>query len=312
MPGKAHPWIQPDPTGFTDGPNLYQYCRNNPLCYRDRLGLSTSHYYTTHDSFEEYFFYHRRDEDKSGGTLFLGVGDYYGGLLKASFEMNLLARVHGSMQALGGLVEAGVGGGATFYSGGSVAFIGIPVMVHSLDQFIAGMNTVITGEYRDTVTSQLLQATGISSDVAGFVDSGFSMVGTFGGTAILRAGQLSSFLSYRLPVMSLTKNEGWVLPENGGGALINCRWYTEHALERMAPRTPQVMAKLEDRMLERSRAVAAKLSPKEFRKWQLENLPDPCGVPPCVIEAEISNPGSTGIRVIINDKGDVITVIPKG
>jgi hypothetical protein len=106
--------------------------------------------------------------------------------------MNLLARVHGSMQALGGLVEAGIGGGTTFYSGGSVAFIGIPVMVHGLDQFIAGMNTVITGEYRDTVTSQLLQATGISSDVAGFVDSGFSMVGTFGGTAILRAGQLVS------------------------------------------------------------------------------------------------------------------------
>ena len=132
----------------------------------------------------------------AGGTLFLEVGDYYGGLLRASIEMNLLARVHGSMQALGGLVEAGVGGGATFYSGGSVAFIGIPVMVHGLDQFIAGMNTVITGEYRDTVTSQLLQATGISSDVAGFVDSGFSMVGTFGGTAILRAGQVSVFSAF--------------------------------------------------------------------------------------------------------------------
>ena len=47
----------------------------------------------------------------AGGTLFLEVGDYYGGLLRASIEMNLLARVHGSMQALGGLVEAGVGGG---------------------------------------------------------------------------------------------------------------------------------------------------------------------------------------------------------
>ena len=63
------------------------------------------------------------------------------------------------MQALGGLVEAGIGGSASLYSGGSVAIIGIPVMVHGFDQFIAGMNTAITGEYRDTVTSQLLQTT---------------------------------------------------------------------------------------------------------------------------------------------------------
>ncbi len=34
------------------------------------------------------------------------------------------------------------------------------------------------------------------------------------------------------------------MPE-GGGTFINGRWYVEHALERMAPRTPQVMAELE-------------------------------------------------------------------
>jgi hypothetical protein len=37
-----------------------------------------------------------------------------------------------------------------------------------------------------------------------------------------------------------------------------------------------------------------------------------CGVPPSVVEAEIASPGSTGVRVILNKNGDVITVIPGG
>lgn len=102
----------------------------------------------------------------------------------------------------------------------------------------------------------------------------------------------------------------WILPENGGGALINGRWYTEHALERMAPNTPQVMAKLASRFLERAEIVFKKLTPQRFREWCLENAPNPRGVPPSVVEAEIAHPGSTGVRVILNEKGNVITVIP--
>ena len=41
--------------------------------------------------------------------------------------------------------------------------------------------------------------------------------------------------SARLESLSLKESLGWVLPEKGG-AKINGRWYTEHALERMAPR----------------------------------------------------------------------------
>ncbi len=40
--------------------------------------------------------------------------------------------------------------------------------------------------------------------------------------------------------------------------------------------------------------------------------PDPPGVPPSVAEAEIANPGSTGVRVFTNVEGDVVTVIPGG
>ncbi|MBN2841461.1 MAG: RHS repeat-associated core domain-containing protein [Sedimentisphaerales bacterium] len=32
-------FLQPDPTGYADGTNLYAYCGNNPLAYTDPLGL---------------------------------------------------------------------------------------------------------------------------------------------------------------------------------------------------------------------------------------------------------------------------------
>ena len=102
---------------------------------------------------------------------------------------------------------------------------------------------------------------------------------------------------------------GWVLPKRGG-AEINGRWYTEHALERMAPDNPQVRAMLEPRALERARAKGYEPGTKEFGKWWDKNKPDPRGVPPSLVEAEIANPGSTDITVILNEHGDVITTYP--
>ena len=37
---------------------------------------------------------------------------------------------------------------------------------------------------------------------------------------------------------------------------------------------------------------------------------DPRGVPPSVVEAEIANPGTTGVKVITNQSGDVVSVVP--
>ncbi len=34
-------WMSPDPMGDLDGPNLYVYCRNNPLAYVDYFGLAS-------------------------------------------------------------------------------------------------------------------------------------------------------------------------------------------------------------------------------------------------------------------------------
>src|SRR3990167_8633341 len=99
-------WISPDPIGNIDGPNLYRFCRNNPLKCVDYFGLASE---TNSDEFSEYFYgdyeprchceQHR--DCKRGGDLGTSLG-----------IMDLLGnpRFQGSMQAFSGLVEAGIGG----------------------------------------------------------------------------------------------------------------------------------------------------------------------------------------------------------
>ena len=105
--------------------------------------------------------------------------------------------------------------------------------------------------------------------------------------------------------------DGWVSPEAGGRARIGGRWFSEPALERMAPDTPEVRALLEARALTRAKAVGLEPGSAEFKAWWGKNGPDPRGVPPMVVESEIANPGTSGVRVITNQSGDVISVIPR-
>jgi hypothetical protein len=70
------------------------------------------------------------------------------------------------------------------------------------------------------------------------------------------------------------------------------------------------MAEIEARALKRAEAKGLQVGTPEFRAWWHKNGPDPRGIPPSVIEAEIAHPGSTGIKVITNNYGLVVTVIP--
>ncbi|WP_316356688.1 hypothetical protein [Candidatus Neptunichlamydia sp. REUL1] len=127
-----------------------------------------------------------------------------------------------------------------------------------------------------------------------------------------RSGFVSEKAAMKLAERNVSKiRTDWVFPKKGG-AMINGRWYTEHALERMAPRTPEVMAELEVRALNRAAAEGIKPQTKEFKDFWLKHRPDPRNIPPSVVEAEIANPGSTSIRVELNDRGDIITVMPGG
>jgi hypothetical protein len=117
-------------------------------------------------------------------------------------------------------------------------------------------------------------------------------------------------------LLPIPKDKGWHLPYHGG-AVIGGRFYTEHALGRMAPKKCiQSRAILEARAIKKTQELGLPFTTwDEVKKWtktkQGESFSiDPRGVPPSVVEAEIANPGSTGIKmkIILNENGDVVTI----
>lgn len=114
----------------------------------------------------------------------------------------------------------------------------------------------------------------------------------------------------RPPTRALT-DPIYDLPPEGGGLYINGRWYTEHALERMAPDTPQVRAQLRTRVGARLQRIGISSSHPAYGRVLARALQkiDPRGVPPSVIEAEILRPGSTNVRVITAQRGQVVVTV---
>ncbi|KAJ9414782.1 virulence plasmid 65kDa B protein-domain-containing protein [Fusarium oxysporum] len=106
----------------------------------------------------------------------------------------------------------------------------------------------------------------------------------------------------------------WDLPREGGGMRINGRWYTEHALERMAPNTPEVRSLIRTRVQARFERLGLKPGDPMYDKILTKMVKeiDPRGIPPSVVEAEIARPGSTNVNVIATKHGErVITVMPR-
>lgn len=110
---------------------------------------------------------------------------------------------------------------------------------------------------------------------------------------------------------------------NKDGATINGRKYSGHALERMAPDTPEIRAQLNTRAQEIAKSKGYVLGTRDYSDFMKKYI-QPRNVPPIVIEDAISNGVKTSgnqlntwkfeagdVTVIINDLGDVITVIPK-
>lgn len=252
-------WISPDPAGNIDGPNLYTFARNNPMTYIDYFGLASEMNENQSKEFSGYFYgeyephchceAHRdckRGGDigatvASGGIRLAGVSHQV-----ADFILNN-PRFHGTLQALGGLAEASFGGGMTLATYGAAAPFGWPVMAHGLDQFITGVSTAFTGRPRDTLTSQLLQKTGMSHQTASFIDSGLSIGGTMGAAAVIHSSRLAVFPNFRLPIASEVIFREEMLQETQeitkfwpsaaqGRRFINDLEYSTHALERMSPR----------------------------------------------------------------------------
>ena len=216
---------------------------------------------------------------------------------------NVLTRLGGALQALGGIGEVGVGivavgagAGATGTGVGAAPGIGAIALgslayVHGIDQMQAGLKTLFTGESVDSYTSQGLQNLGMSQTAANLTDAGISIVLTAGAGA---AGQAASKTAAQAMTTSITSSEAstpvgrlgseFEIVSGNKPTTIDGRYYTGHALDRMQGR----------------------------------------GVTPTVVEDAIQNGtvsagnevgtlryANENVQVILNNKGGVITVYPK-
>ena len=115
--------------------------------------------------------------------------------------------------------------------------------------------------------------------------------------------------------------DSWNMVEGGG--TINGREYSQHAMERMAPDTPQVRAELSRRAEKSATQRGLKVGTQEYYEY-CKKYVDPRNIPPSVIEDAISStkgiPGNrpdtfihetADVIIVINSAGKVITVIPK-
>jgi len=163
-------WVSPDPLGYEEGPNLYAYVLNAPWRYADPTGMFAM-------PFEDLW-------DMTAGCAFdpeFGTFQYGG-----SSAEDWLGAFNGVTQTAFGMSEVAVGGALSLTP---LAPLGWFLIAHGFDQSLAGAHQLVTGEHRSTLTSQLLQAGGVSPHRAELIDSGIAIFGTIGGAGALRIGQ---------------------------------------------------------------------------------------------------------------------------
>ena len=159
-------WTTPDPIGFSDGPNLYAYVKNNPLTHFDPYGLFLCTDFHSHDSI--------CSRQAASPTELLGY-----------------PRVQGTLQGLAGLTEASLGYGLALGTGwtGIGALVGGVMIAHGMDHYTAGMSTAFSGKSQSTLTVQGLQKGGLSPSQSHMVDNSMSIVATMGAGAFLKTIQ---------------------------------------------------------------------------------------------------------------------------
>ena len=67
----------------------------------------------------------------------------------------------------------------SLYSGGLATPLGFAVMAHGLDHTFTGLKTIWTGQHSTSATQQLLEKTGMSTNMAANTDA---ILGFAGGT----------------------------------------------------------------------------------------------------------------------------------
>ena len=168
---------------------------------------------------------------------------------------------------------------------------------------------------------QALRSAAINGPIEGVTTGGLKFIGNAVASKVKarnkpRPAALASKVSKSGTVAS---ESVWDMPE--GGKMINGRWYTKHALERMAPNTSQVREELVSRAKIKACEEGYIEGSPDYIKF-IEKYVQPRNIPPMVIEDAVKNgvrspgkqPGTfeckTGdVKVIINSAGDVVSIM---
>ena len=156
-------FINPDPTGFKGGLNFYAYANGNPISLIDPFGLGV-------------------------WTSVFGGLRVVGGGLEAAAGYSLA--VASGTAAIG--TSETVVGAVGF---GSLAVGGAAIGAHGVDSFQTGFRQMISGEPVTSLTSQDLQAAGMSPTAANLTDAGIGVVGSLGagfGASAVTASQVAA------------------------------------------------------------------------------------------------------------------------
>ena len=171
IPTLGH-WLTPDPSGFTDGMNLYAYVKNEPLMHFDEYGL---------------------------------WGEYgpMGALYSQEIRQNWMAvynspRFQGAMQMMGGasLMAKGLPLLST-----PLFLAGAASIAYGADVFATGLHSFVNGTPRPTTTRTLLEQTGMSPTMAAVTEFAISPRG-----GPKSAGQISKLTSKDLGFFGKIQN----------------------------------------------------------------------------------------------------------
>jgi RHS repeat-associated protein len=217
------------------GTTTYRTGTNDtPFCYNGAFGVMTdpngllfmrARYYNPYIS----RFINPDPSGFGGGLNFYAFADGNPISETDPFGLNGWTSAFGALRVVGGAFEVAAGvtlGAATSWTGIGAVGGGL-VALHGLDQIQAGIHQAWTGNQVNSITSQGLQAAGMSPTAANLTDAGISIVGTAGASffgASSAAGTTGQLVHLTDSAGGAAINESGTLIGNGGiyaGPLAN-------------------------------------------------------------------------------------------